>query len=314
MEKPHFHSLIVLHIKVLYCAFAAVGLAVIAILDVMEAHYRFASVAALFSVLLLTYSSFLLLRGHHRSTPYIEWFLVSMLGVFTLFGMQQSTQVVHWIYFVPAFVYFIFPFKGANVVALFYSLAVIWIIIEQFPSSLRVQMIFTYLACVAFSSLYALMNDRANKGLEDIIDTDPLTNVYSQNQLLSDLTKETTRADRQGSKLYLIGVEVPQQWKTLKVEEYEQRVGFFGTKLKRCLRKYDTCYRLANDRFIILMPNSSRDAVERLEEDLRDDLEGSDRFEHLSNILLADMCYDPVEGYETLISQVEEQLDAKRTS
>jgi len=116
MEKAQFHTLVVLQVKVLYCLFAALGLSVIAVLDLIESTNVYAAVAAGFSVLLLLYAVYLLMRGHKRASPYPEWALVFLLCLFTLFGMQQSDQATHWIYFVPGYVYFLMIFQEGFII------------------------------------------------------------------------------------------------------------------------------------------------------------------------------------------------------
>lgn len=308
MEKAQFHTLVVLQVKVLYCLFAALGLSVIAVLDLIESTNVYAAVAAGFSVLLLLYAVYLLMRGHKRASPYPEWALVFLLCLFTLFGMQQTDQATHWIYFVPGYVYFLFPFHVATYVALVYSTALFLLIVQEYDSYLRLQILFTYAACYLFAVMYAMLNERNNRGLIEIINTDPVTQVYNEYQLQLDLNKEMTRADRQSSELILVGVAIPPRWHTLKAEDYEQRLSFFGKKLKRCLRKYDTCYRLNSDNFIILMPHSSSDDAERLQEDLLDDLAGSERFEGLTQVKVVQDVYLPEDDIPSMIKRIQEVL------
>ena len=304
MDRPHFNSLVILHVKVIYSIVAAFGLTVLTILNALEAHFRFASVSAVFAILLASYAAYLLINGHNKSESYFEWVLVLLLTIFTLFGMQQNTQVVHWIYFVPTFVFFVMPFRLACILLTIYSVALFWIIFNQFPVNLHVQMTCTYMACVTFSSLYALINERSNRGLDDHIDTDPVTNVYSERQLKSDLTKEITRTERQGSQLFIIKITIPAVWRQLKLEDYEIRLSYFGGKLNRCLRAFDTCYRAANDDFYIMMPDATADDSEYLQENLMDDLTGSDRFENLTDIKLQQVEFIPGDSKETLLKKV----------
>ena len=95
MEKTHFHNLVMLQVKVLYSLLMALGLSVIATLDLLEDKKQFALIAAAFSFALVLYASYLLLRRRKRSSPYPEWILAGLLLVFTLFGMHQSAEVVH---------------------------------------------------------------------------------------------------------------------------------------------------------------------------------------------------------------------------
>ena len=270
MEKTHFHTLVVLQVKIIYCLLAAFGLSIIAALDLYEGHREFAAVAASFSLALVLYAGYLLLRRRKRSSPYPEWLLVGLLSVFTLFGMHENEQVAHWIYFVPVYTYFLFPFRIATVFTVVYSLVLVVLVLTQFSQDSRLQMLFTYAACYTFSLIYALINERNNQQLAEIINTDPLTQVYNEHQLYQDLNKEMTRADRQRSSLLLLGVATPSGWGVLKVDDYEQQLSFLGSRLRKCLRKYDACYRLNSDDFMIMMPQSSLPDAQQLQQELRE--------------------------------------------
>ena len=309
MEKARFHSLVVLQVKVSYCLFAALALSIIAVLDLVEARTVFAAVAAGFALALLLYALILLLRGQQRSSPVTEWLMIFGLCLFTLFGMQRSEDVVHWVYFVPGYIYFLFPFHVASYFALIYSTAMVLMVISEFDSYLRLQILFTYGACYAFAVMYALINDRHNHGLSAIVNTDPVTQVYNQYQLGLDLSKEMTRADRQIDLLSLVGIAVPASWQVLKTEEYESRLGYLSKRLKRCLRRFDTCYRLDSDVFVVLLPHSTENVVDALCENLMDDLEGSGRFEGLADIRLHRDVYSPEDDVDVLIERIERKLN-----
>ena len=150
MEKTHFHNLVMLQVKVLYSLLMALGLSVIATLDLLEDKKQFALIAAAFSFALVLYASYLLLRRRKRSSPYPEWILAGLLLVFTLFGMHQSAEVVHWVYLVPVYIYFLFPFRAASYITLLYSLALVILVLDDFNSYTRLQVLFTYAACFTF--------------------------------------------------------------------------------------------------------------------------------------------------------------------
>ena len=124
--------------------------------------------------------------------------------------------------------------------------------------------------------MYALINERNNRQLEEIINTDPVTQVFNQHQLHLDLHKEMTLADRQRSSLTLLGVATPLAWHSLTMDEYEQRLGYLGSQLRKYLRKYDACYRLNSDDFVIVMPRSNIDDAVRLEASLQHCLTDAD--------------------------------------
>lgn len=309
MEKAQFHSLVVLQVKVIYCLLAAAGLSVIAVLDLLEDKKMFAAVAAGFSLLLVLYAGFLLVRRKKRSSPYPEWILVGLLSVFTLFGMNQSSQVVHWIYFVPIYTYFLFPFRAASYISLIYSAVLIVMVLDKFDSYIRMQMLFTYAACYIFSVMYALINERNNQGLIEIVNTDPLTQVYNQHQLDLDLNKEMTRADRQRSQLMLLAIATPRSWHSLKVDDYEQRLSYLGKKLRKSLRNYDACYRLDSDDFVILMPHSGLPEAQQLKQEIHDSMQNS-RYAELKSLTLHQENYRADDDSHSLIRRVMENLYA----
>ncbi|MEN9464553.1 MAG: hypothetical protein RL217_734 [Pseudomonadota bacterium] len=273
MKKTEFHGLLMSQVKIIYALLAALGLSVIAGLDLYEKHYHFAAVAAGFALGLVFYAMFLLLtRKRPTPYPYVEWLLVLLLLFFTLFGMHQSAQVVHWVYFVPVYTFFLLPFIWANVALLFYSVLLTWVIWRQFEHDSRLQVIFTYLACFLFSFMYALINEMNNKRLLKLTNTDPLTQAFNENQLVNDLNKEITRAERQRSSLLLIWAAVPQSWSVLALEEFEQNLGRLGFSLRKSLRKFDTCYRLENNSFVIVMPQGEVADVVAIQQELQPQL------------------------------------------
>lgn len=268
MDKTQFHTVIAQQVKIIYCLMSALGLLVIAALDIYERHHRFGSIAAAFALGLVLYAVYLLMNRSKRTAPYGEWILVSCLLIFTLFGMHQSTQVAHWTYFVPIYTYFLFPFRIANVVLVAYSAALLFLVLANFPHESRMQVLFTYGACYLFSLMYALINERNNSKLAEIINTDPLTQVYNEHQLMVDLNKEITRADRQRSELLLLGIHPPACWRNLKLDEFEHHLSQLGMALRKSLRKYDACYRLNNDNFVVLMPQSDNDDAQELQDNV----------------------------------------------
>ncbi|WP_430461640.1 GGDEF domain-containing protein [Thalassolituus sp. LLYu03] len=309
MPKVQFHNLVMLQVKVIYCLLTALGLSIIAALDLLEDKKEFAIIAASFSLMLVLYAGYLLMRRKKRSSPYPEWSLVVLLLIFTLFGMQQSSEVAHWVYLVPVYTYFLFPFRMANYISLAYSAALVFLVLDKFDSYIRLQVLFTYAGCYAFSVMYALINERTNHALTEIVNTDPLTQVYNEHQLYLDLNKEMTRADRQRTTLVLLAVATPTEWHSLKEEDYEQRLGYLGRKLRQCLRKYDACYRLNTDDFVILMPNSDEEDALVLSEQLQAFLQESRQSELHELDVNAEM-YLPDDDAQSLISRVTGGLHA----
>lgn len=266
MEKTHFYTLVVSQVKIIYCLLAALGLFTISALDLLELNFHFAAVSAGFALGLLFYAGYLLwTRNKKRPSPVPEWLLVGLLWFFTLFGMQQSTQVAHWVYFVPLYTFFLIPFRWASTVLVLYSLVLVLVVLQQFGIEQRSQILFTYVSCFTFSFVYALINERNNRQLSEISNTDPVTQVFNENQLASDLEIEMNRADRQRSPLLLWVIAVPDAWRAEDLSEFEIQMLELGKNLRKGLRPYDSCYRLDSDDFVILMPQTTEDEAQALQ-------------------------------------------------
>jgi len=311
MEKPALQQVIIMQVKVVYCLLAAFALSIIALLDYLNQEKSYALVAASFSALLVIYAGYLLLRRKKRTPPYTEWSLTILLGVFTIFGMQQETDIVQWVYFFPIYVFFLFPFKVANYITLTYSAIIFLVVLHNFDTYIRLQLLFTYTACYAFSLVYALVNERNNKTLSNLINTDPLTQVYNEHQFHHNMSKEITRADRQRTGLVLISIRLPASWQKLKTNEYENRMANAGHRLQSTIREFDTCYRLKNDDFVVMLPNSSPEDGEALREKLMATISKS-RHAEQNQFLIKTATYQPEDDSYSLLNRATSQLEESK--
>ena len=308
MEKPALQQAIVTQVKVVYCLLAAFALSILAVLDYLKDDREFALVAATFSALLVIYASFLLLRRKKRTSHYVEWALTILLGCFTIFGMQQESHIAQWVYFFPIYAFFVFSFKTANYITLTYSAIIFLVVLNNFDSYVRLQILFTYSACYVFSLVYALVNERSNMMLSNLINTDPLTQVYNEHQFHHNMGKEITRADRQRTTMVLIIIRLPATWQQLKAEEYENRIANAGHRLQKNIREYDTCYRLNSDDFVILLPNSSTADGEEWCNQLRSQISKL-RHAAQNNFLIKMATYRPEDDSYSLLKRAASQFE-----
>lgn len=310
MEKPALQQVIIMQVKVIYCLLVAFALSIIALLDYLNQEKLYALVAASFSALLVIYAGYLLLRRKKRTSPYTEWSLTILLGIFTIFGMQQETDIVQWVYFFPIYVFFLFPFRVANYITLTYSATIFLVVLNNFDTYIRLQLLFTYTACYAFSLVYALVNEHNNMTLSNLINTDPLTQVYNEHQFHHNMSKEITRADRQRTGIVLISIRLPVSWQKLKTNEYENSMANAGHRLQSTIREFDTCYRLKNDDFVVILPNSSQEDGEALRKKLMATISKSRRAEQ-SEFLIKIAIYQPEDDSYSLLNRVTSQLESQ---
>lgn len=311
MEKPALQQVIIMQVKVVYCLLAAFALSILALLDFLKQEKFFALVAASFSALLVVYAGYLLLRRKKRTPLYVEWLLTILLGFFTIFGMQQESYVVQWVYFFPIYVFFLFPFRVANYITLVYSAVIFLVVLNNFDSYIRLQLLFTYTACYAFSLVYALVNERSNMMLSNLINTDPLTQVYNEHQFHHNMNKEITRADRQRTGLVLISIRLPDTWQQLKTSEYENRIANAGHRLQSTIREFDTCYRLKSDDFVVVLPNSSPEDGEVLRKELLTTISKS-RYAKQNQFLIKTTTYQPEDDSYSLLKRATSQLEESK--
>lgn len=306
MDKTQFQNLITMQVKIIYSLLAAFGLTIIAVLDLYEEQKRFAAIAAGFALMLVIYAVYLMLNKQKRPSPYPEWLLVGLLLCFTIFGINENEQVVHWVYFVPIYTFFLIPFRIASGVLIVYTIALVPRVLHQFPLETHWQILFTYATCFSFSFMYALLNERNNNYLTKIINTDPITQVYNEHQLHSDLNKEITRANRQGSQLSLIGVSVPKRWQQLRLEEMEQKLSELSQCLRSTLRQYDSCYRLNDNNFIMVFPQSDEQSTEEVQLDLQRAI--NKKALSVDKIAVLSMVSSPEDDVASLLKKLGEKL------
>lgn len=266
MERVQAHLKITNRVKIFYALLTALGLLVIAGLDWYEQKNHFTEIAATFALLLIGYAGYLAWLRSARPTAIPEMLLVGLLLTFTLLLMERDASVAHWVYMVPIYTFFLVPFRWANIFLVLYSIGFLTQIVGEFALEVRHQIVLTYLSSYVFSFAFALVNHRNGSHFSKIINTDPITQVYNQHQLKHDLNKEIVRADRQHSQLYFLVASLPSDWQDLKSELYEHRLGLVGERLRRCLRQSDTCYRLDNDNFVILMPQTNQQDAEQVQQ------------------------------------------------
>lgn len=308
MEKPAFQQIVSLRVKVVYCILVAGALIITAALDFVNQEFDLAWSAACFSFILILYSIYLIFKRRRRTPLYVEWILTILLGLFTIIGMHQKLYIIQWIYFFPIYVFFVFSFRLANFIILIYSGIIFLIVLNYLDTHIRLQLLFTYSVCYAFSLTYALVNEHNKMLLSNLINTDPLTQIYNKHQLLHDLKKEISRADRQRKGLVLMTIKIPSSWQPLRTEEYENRLANVGHRIQRNIRNFDTCYRLSGDDFVILMPNSTKSDADELNDILHVNL-SKDHHAPSNNFLVKTVIYQSDDDHHSLLRRATSNLE-----
>ena len=306
MNKAHFHAQISKQVKQSCALLTACGLLLLALLDYLQSQQLMASLSASFAFLLLMYWAYLSKQPAPFNCPWPEYCLISAQALLTFYALNHNIPMVYWVYLTPIYSYFFLSWRVANVFLPCYSVAIFALIWTYLDGGLRVQIMFSFLACYGFAFLYALINHRNNSNLEKLMAAEPANALYSPQQLVEDLNKEMLRADRQHSGLMLLILSTPPQWKSLKSLKLDQQLSALSQTLQRYLRSFDTCYRLASDDLIILLPQASAAQVETMKHTLHKQIRQRYPRSPVPQLMLEE--YHPEDDFQSLMTRIEEKI------
>jgi GGDEF domain-containing protein len=125
------------------------------------------------------------------------------------------------------------------------------------------------------------------------------------------MNKEITRADRQRTGLAVIAIRLPATWQKLNNNEYENRIASAGHRLQSTIREFDTCYRLTNDDFVVMLPNSTQEDGEVLQEDLLKAINKS-RYAKPHLFLIKITTYEPEDDSYSLLKRAIAKLEESK--
>jgi len=190
-----------------------------------------------------------------------------LLGIYAAFALITliHVQSAHWIYLVPLFGYTALPFRVAHyVVGTFIVMALI-MVVRSIPSLEQFRVLVTFSVSAGLALVFAIRNEQKSIQMDFFRATDPLTQTFTRRKLEEDLTREIVRAEREGSQLSLILIQID-NFRAINEKSYEegnQALRDLADAIKSSIRAYDNYYRFSGTGFAIIMPVTTAQEAEQ---------------------------------------------------
>lgn len=189
-------------------------------------------------------------------TIYAEWTFIALLVVFSCIAIIEYQQF-YWMFFIPIASFFLLNLRTAVWITLL--LIPIFIYFLRLHSSLFMQAQYFYsFAVIATVSLFlASVKHRTQNLLIPLISKDEETGALLSSCLHPDLQKEIARAEREGTGLLLMMMDLSEALlQCSKDKEYELYIEC-AEAINSQLRPFDLYYRLKDHRFAIILPHTT---------------------------------------------------------
>ncbi len=245
-------------IKVLFSVVAGITLGIIAYIDYLALHGLIVLITTALSAVLLSNALYLTLRKSSPHSNYIEWLLMVLLALFSFIasGYDQG-QNIYWIYFYPIAAFFLFPMRWALFLMLLYIPNVLFIISSFAPPLEQAQIFFSFASISTVAIFLAVVKSRTNELLEPLINSDVETGAQQEKFLRPNLSTEIIRAEREGTGLLLIYIDLGKEIKSLRKEIRTKLLLSTSQTIAATMRPFDRYYRIDQDNFALLLPHTT---------------------------------------------------------
>lgn len=306
MDKVYFHHLMLYQVKSFFCLFLALGLVLVAAVGFIEQQQHFLIIQGVAACVLCL--SFALSWRGGKLMHFSQWLLLGLL--FLVSWVSLASQINHpfWVYLLPIFICFVFSLRQALVLTLISSLLLILLMLNVSQNYVKYQILFSFLLSTLFALICLLGREISENKLKSLINFDPVARIYNEYQLEVDLSKEMMRADRLTEQLHLVAVSVPSSWFSLGMRPFEQRMRYVGNLLVGLSRKFDACYRLDKDAFVVLMPHSSEEDIQGLMAKLESAINTDATYQDIDRINSYPDAYHPEDEAKDIITRINTTL------
>lgn len=248
-------TLTVNHIRILFCITGAIILGLMAMIDYLSHQPTVAFSTLALALVLIVNGILMMFRSHDAKNPQADALFLILLASFSLLSADQNSSHIDWAYFFPIAAFFLFSLRTATLCVLAYTPLAIYIFIQYSPALAQAQTLFTFLAISTVALFLAMVKSRTNQLLEPLISSDLQTGAQLENFLRPALKKEINRAEREGTGLLLV---------YLQLKSTNQKQGLSAESVSQCaqaiakqLRPFDQYYLIHNNNFAIIMPHAN---------------------------------------------------------
>lgn len=246
------------HTKILFCTIGATVLALIAYIDFSQYQYVTSSITAAMATMLMLNGVCLLGGKYSQKQSYLDGASIVLLAIFAYIASEhQHGQHIYWIYFYPIAAFFLFQLHIALLLLFLYIPLVLYIIFNFAPVLEQPEILFSFTAISVVVYFLAMVKARTNQLLEPLIGTDLDTGAQLEKFLRPALNTEITRAEREGTGLLLMYIQLDDALKIARKDNREQMVHECAQAISKELRIFDHYYRLSDDSFAVVLPHAT---------------------------------------------------------
>lgn len=231
------------------------GLVVAATLGALTGQSLLAACAAAAAGIVVCSPSF---RQRHKAAPWPAlrgaFFVILVLLVATAVWIGPWFMS-YWLYSLPLLAYTVLPRRGALAACVVIVAIAAVLVYQTSGAAQRHQLMAAFFLTLVLSVILVFMQEYKRRQLMPLRRTDELTNAASQHYLTADLNKEIQRSEREGTSLSVIVLALDntasQAPATVDVRSILPQIGRY---LHSHIRDFDTCYRIADLQFLIILP------------------------------------------------------------
>ena len=248
-------SLKVSHAKIIYNTASVITLYLIAYINYLAFDYVISLITASLATVLAANALYQATVKRKPKTFYLKWLymliLVAFIFIVCSYGHGNN---IYWLYFYPIAAFFLFPMRHALLLLFCYLPLALYILFNYANPLQQPQIFFCFVIITTVALFLALVKSRTNQLLEPLISKDLDSGAQKEKFLRPTLTTEITRAEREGTGLLLMYVQLQPNTSNRRVP-----VTFLKNISKAIdlsLRPFDRYYRLHPDDFAVILPLS----------------------------------------------------------
>ena len=242
----------------------AITTALLALTGMLTGHFEGASIALLFSILLVLNIFFI----RNNLLTHITTLFLAASTLLSITSNQYS--VAPWSYIFPLLLFFFYPLKIASTLVALYSLCLIIIFSYLSSGPIKVEFLINYLLCLALTGGFVYLREVKNKQLKPLRRTDNLTLASTKEHLNDDFEKEIQRSEREGTELSVMALAIDERgFDQVDTADHDTLLHKLGQALHENLRAFDSYYRWKDHEFFIILPYTTTKESMKTAENLR---------------------------------------------
>ena len=208
---------------------------------------------------------FIFINRNRETFSWVNYPLIFLLVALALYQLPQYPELmIHYLYAVPLFSYFCLPIIQATLFNFLVALMVIVIVWSELGTAYGLRTGTNYLLLLGSAWCFAYLTMLKSESLKRLALTDPESGAYNSRHFSHTLEREIARSNTTRQSVSLIG---------LVIEDYKQLIDIHGNRVIQQLlpgfvrrsqdqiRAADEVFRLAEDRFVLVLPHCPEDGA-----------------------------------------------------